>query len=342
MRQFLVRGILFGVIALGVAFVCDYVVSRGLRETRHREFAEWNDIFDGAIHADVVVSGSSRAYVQVDPVILDSLLKCTSYNLGMDGSDFLLQSARMSAYLKFNQTPAVIIQILDARLLEKLTDIFQYEQFFPYFYDSALHQVVRQYATYLPIDYRIPFLRYRNQHRLAALGLLEYLHLYHIAENRKDRGYAAVEQTWDSSFYNFTQQYPEGYHITIHPDLARAFENFLQECKTKNVTAILVYAPEYRDIRRHIINRDSVITMYRNFSTTHGVPLLDYSDSMISSNKNYFYNSQHLNKTGAEKFSRMLARDVKKIINGNVKISEQASLTSGRSPGTPTHRWQHN
>jgi len=299
------------VIALGVAFVCDYVVSRGLRETRHLEFAEWNDIFDGAIHADVVVSGSSRAYVQVDPRILDSQLKCTSYNLGMDGSEFLLQSARIEAYLKFNQKPKIILQIVEARSLDKLEDIFQYEQFLPYFYDKPLHNVIRQYQNYSPVDYTIPFIRYRHDRRLITLGVLEYLHLYHVSANGKDRGYAGVERRWDSSFQKFRQNYPNGYRCKIDTTLSRTFQRYLQECKAKNIKIIMVYAPEYKEVHRYIINRDSVMNMYRNFSTTYGVPFLDYSDSAISSNRNYFYNSQHLNKTGAEKFSRMLARDVK-------------------------------
>ncbi len=313
MRRFLVRGALFSVIALGAAFVCDHVVSRGLRETRHLEFAEWNDIFDGAIHADVVVSGSSRAYVQVDPRILDSLLKCTSYNLGMDGSDFLLQSARLETYLKFNRKPKIILQILEARSLEKLDNIFQYEQFFPYFSDSSLHNVIRQYQTYSPAEYKIPFLRYRHDHRLITLGLLEYFHLYHVSTNGKDRGYAGVERRWDDSFQKFIRDHPNGYRVKVDVPLVEIFENYLQKCKANNIAVVMVYAPEYKDAHRYITNRDSIMYLYRNFSTTYGVPFLDYSDSIISSNKNYFYNSQHLNKRGAEKFSRMLARDVEAL-----------------------------
>lgn len=42
---------------------------------------------------------------------------------------------------------------------------------------------------------------------------------------------------------------------------------------------------------------------------------IDYSNSYLCYDKKYFYNSQHLNKTGAELFSKEVSLKIKEILN---------------------------
>src|SRR5688500_16946576 len=99
--------------------VADYVVSQGLRKTRFNEFSEWNDIFSGSINTDIIITGSSRASVHIDPRIIDSAFQSKSYNLGMDGYGFHLQNCRLKTYLKYNQPPKIIIHSLGISALKK-------------------------------------------------------------------------------------------------------------------------------------------------------------------------------------------------------------------------------
>ena len=46
-------------------------------------------------------------------------------------------------------------------------------------------------------------------------------------------------------------------------------------------------------------NRAEIFNKMREICATYNVPLWDYSDSPISEDRNYFYNSQHLNADGA-------------------------------------------
>jgi hypothetical protein len=52
---------------------------------------------------------------------------------------------------------------------------------------------------------------------------------------------------------------------------------------------------------------------YRTLAAAHHVRFLDYSDSAPAGNQSLFYNSQHLNRRGAEVFTTLLASDLSDI-----------------------------
>ena len=56
-----------------------------------------------------------------------------------------------------------------------------------------------------------------------------------------------------------------------------------------------------------------IISLYQHFSEKYDIPFLDYSNDELSYSTKYFYNSQHLNRTGAELFTAKLADDLMEI-----------------------------
>ena len=50
------------------------MVDAGLRKSRNAYFANWNDLYNSKINADLLIMGSSRAEFHISPKILDSLL----------------------------------------------------------------------------------------------------------------------------------------------------------------------------------------------------------------------------------------------------------------------------
>ena len=58
--------------------------------------------------------------------------------------------------------------------------------------------------------------------------------------------------------------------------------------------------------------------MYRDISTKYSIEFYDYSNDSLCFDKKYFYNASHLNNTGAEIFSKTLARDLKARTHNSV------------------------
>ena len=113
MKRFSLRLLWFCLLPLPLLFGLNYVVETGLKKSRSYYYAEWNDIFNSKINADVLICGSSRAYVHLSPKIIDTILHIKSYNIGMNGTQFLMEYDRFRIYLKHNKKPKYVIQTVD-------------------------------------------------------------------------------------------------------------------------------------------------------------------------------------------------------------------------------------
>ena len=54
--------------------VLDFVFTQSLNKSRCNLYNEWNHIIHDTIESDLVIIGSSRAWAQYDPRIIDSIL----------------------------------------------------------------------------------------------------------------------------------------------------------------------------------------------------------------------------------------------------------------------------
>jgi len=91
----------------------------------------------------------------------------------------------------------------------------------------------------------------------------------------------------------------------------KLFEKFLSECKVQDINLIFVYAPEYKEGQKFLEKREEVIKIYKKYSEQYQIPFYDYSNDAICYQKKYFYNSVHMNKTGAELFTTKLIDTLK-------------------------------
>ena len=84
MKKFLYKILLFTFLVLVCAFGLDFFLSYRLRQNKNRMYAAWNQVYNDSISYDLVINGSSRAWTQYNPVIIDSILGVNSFNLGID------------------------------------------------------------------------------------------------------------------------------------------------------------------------------------------------------------------------------------------------------------------
>lgn len=310
MRTFLLKVSFFVAPLIILAFGLDYVVSHGLRKTRYADYSVWNDLFDGKVNADLIVLGSSRAVAQASPAILDSALQTRSYNLGCNGYGFRMQLCRYEIFRAHNPKPKVVIQEVDYGTLNDRVDLFEFEQFLPYLDDPTIRNFTQHYRGFDFFDYHLPLAGYYSQYRPLLYGVAEFFDMAHI-RGAKSKGYLGSDLPWDGSFEKAKIDFPNGIHIKQEAGLARSFRSYLEACKKEKIQIVMVWMPEYIEGQRLVVNRDSVVQSFRDLSREYDIPFLDYSNDTLCFDKKMFYNSRHLNKTGAERFTRALARDLR-------------------------------
>jgi hypothetical protein len=287
------------------SFILNIVVEQGLKKTRTGEFQIWNDIFSSRIDSDVIISGSSRAWVHIDPRILDSILHVNSYNLGIDGYPFHMQFIRYLIFEKYNKKPKLIVQNVDFFTLYRRKDPYNKIQFLPYAQEELLQQELKIMGV-SKFDIYIPILSYQRE--FLYQGLREFFNIEHYSDNRY-KGYRGWEKEWNG--FELEQMLLKDSIVSkIEPESIQLFDSFLNHCKRNNIQIILVFTPYYIKATEFTKNKDEVINIYRFFSEKYDIPFLDYSHDSLCYDTLYFYNAMHLNKKGSELFSLKLANDI--------------------------------
>jgi hypothetical protein len=317
MKLFIKNFFVFIIPLLIIIIPLDLTLSKLLKKSNtyaQGEYSVWNDLYNGKVNSEIVIYGSSRAWVHVDPQILKNELGVSSYNLGIDGHNFWLQYLRHKILLKYNQKPKYIILSVDSRTLEKRDNLFNSHQFLPYMlWDKDIINFTKSYYGYSNIDYYLPLLRYYGKKIVLVEATNNFLFSSNLKLDRNN-GFKGMDRQWNNDFENAKNKLKH-YKAELNQESIQLFDRFLGECKENDMEAIFVYTPEFIEGQEFIQNREEIISLFKDFSDKYNISFLDYSDDEICSQKKYFYNASHLNKEGAEIFTKKLAEDLKSIIS---------------------------
>lgn len=297
-----------------LAYFIDVFISTNLKQCHNVAYGEnstWNDLFSGSIDSDVVVYGSSRAWVHISPEIITKRTAASAYNLGIDGHNFWLQYLRHKLLLEKSKKPKLIIFSVDVFTLEKRKDLYNSEQFLPYMlWNSAVEEATLSYNGFHQLDYKIPLLRYYGKYNEIVKACYFFINPK-SNQDRRVKGYQGQDKSWNNDLSK-AQHLMKKYAISLDPNTVALFDKFLKQMQQEGVKIVLVYTPEYIEGQYFVENRAAVLSLYAEFGKRYNIPFYDFSDDTISYDKTLFYNSSHLNRTGAELFSHKLVDTLQK------------------------------
>ncbi len=315
MKNFCVQLLYFLLPPIILAYAADWLLSAKLQQSNNFavfEYPIWNTIFKGNVDAKVFIYGSSRAWVHINPGMIERNLGQTAYNFGVDGHNFGLQYFRHKMLLKYNKTPKIIIHSVDMFTLTQQKDLYNFQQFLPYMLnDSELENYLIKYNGFEQMDFKIPMLRYR----LAPVAIKEVFgQLSGLDANVPVRinGFQSQDRVWDGKFEE-AKRTLKIIAVPIDLEMVKQFDDYLSDCNKRNIKVILVYTPEYIEGQLFEKNREEVISLYKNWAEKHNIPYLDYSKDRLTLDRKYFYNATHMNKMGTDLFNKTLVSDLKML-----------------------------
>ncbi len=308
MNKFIKKIVLFSVVALICFKALDFVIEYKLQNSKATFYSTFSKIYEGNLNVDLIINGSSKAYLQVSPKIIDEVLGVESYNLGRDGFKFDSQLVQYKMYRKYNRKPKYLVQIVSNETFPMYSELFGYMVFAPYLDIPEVKQLAKKHKGFSWADFNLPLIKYSS-----LLGK----DIYQLKVNDNVyKGYnPQYGRMWDDSFEQFIKDNPNGVNIELDKDMMKSFENYIKENKDNNIEVFMVYPPTYYKAHKYINNRKEIIEFYESISKKYNVPFLNYSQDSMSYNRDYFYNSQHLNGESADLFTNKLALDLKKYIN---------------------------
>jgi hypothetical protein len=313
MKKFILQFFVFCFPLALLAPFMDMFISQQLKKSNayaHKELPVWNDIVTGKVNADIVIYGSSRAWVHFDPAMMREQLHLSAYNLGVDGHYFSLQYLRHQLLLKSNHPPKIIIHSVDAFTLQKRKDLYNAEQFLPYLLDDEeMQKTIIHFEGFDALAYAVPLVRYYGNKEALRCAFEMWLA---PQQNKVERvnGYQGQDRVWNNEFDDAKKQM-EKYEVQIDSLTVAHFETYIKDCKSRNIKIVFVYSPEYIEGQKFITNRQVVIDLYAKWSKEYEMPFYDFSKDSICLDKKYFYNAMHLNKMGSSIFTQKLIDEMK-------------------------------
>jgi hypothetical protein len=160
-------------------YTITFFIDSGLRQTNHPTWKAWNDILTRKSECEIYIQGSSRAWVQVSPLIIENYTGKKTYNFGIDGHHIDVQLGRYYLYRKYNKKPKIIIQILEGFSLEKRTDLYMKEQFLPYYNEECVVNSIKTMKGFNNIGHKLSFLKYIGETNTSIIGVLEKINIRH-------------------------------------------------------------------------------------------------------------------------------------------------------------------
>jgi hypothetical protein len=135
---------------------------------------------------------------------------------------------------------------------------------------------------------------------------------------------------WTEDFERFRSAVGEGMIYEIQPAGVSALRELIAVCQTNGIELLLVYSPEYFEAQSLVRNRAEIFAKFRALAAETGSTLWDFSDSPICLQREYFYNSQHLNALGASGFSTLVANRLRHHLSSSLPASQDVLLQRAR------------
>jgi hypothetical protein len=314
MKKFLLKVLFLLILPFGITgYALQYYIDKKLAASNLSNYTEWRALFNSEINADILIMGNSRAVRHISTYAIDSAFKLNSYNLGITGYPFRMQYYKFQCYLDYNKPPKYIILNVDPITLLKGINLNMPEQFIPYLNKNEnIKKGVAPYDVFKAQDYYLPFFRFN--HSDDTRTFIWQCLFADTATEKKHKGFLMLDQPWDTSFYNFKKSRLAGYRLSVDKESEQLFKSFVSYCHAKQIRLILVYTPEYYESQQLILNKDSVMDVFKKQAAVFSFPFFDYSKDSICLDTLNFHNSQHLNKTGATKFNREFVKDLAHVI----------------------------
>lgn len=257
-------------------------------------------VLDGQMNKDVIILGSSRGANNIIAKQLEDSTGWSTYNLSYRGSNIEFQEFLLKTLLKYNQPPKYLCLVIDnsSEFKTVATLNFRYDRLFPlknYVYINdylVLHHKQNALSKYLNLARvkRKDFI-WSPKPVLPINVLTSHGSKINALDADSTLVYKRDIKTYD----------------TAEEEQAKlnAFKSIQQICEAKGIHLIYVFPPNFVAFNTSFYKRFKEIDVDTNDVMIYNQKELKYQDYK------YFRDESHLNKLGAEVFTKELSDFIK-------------------------------
>ena len=261
---------------------------------------------------DLLVCGASQSLRGISPAVLDEELGCNSYSLASPLMTMKQRYLFLKKELERNPVETVVVEICYDSLARDRKDVGPEGDFY----------VLGRFTN--PWD-RIRFLadnvRFSEIFEFYANTLVRGVHSAKVMLSgggrrgtgicRQDKGYRPLE----AKPMEISPEYlAGGANTEPAEENLYYFEKILALCVEKKVPAVLISTPLPQALVCNLDGLETVRQQHAAIAEKYGIPFLDFSllkgRGELFQDDRDFYDKAHLSAAGAERFTRVLARNL--------------------------------
>ena len=351
MKKFLLSSVVFFLIILLANLLFGYYHNREERQAilnkTHSKYLQYNDIHDPSNKYDIIFLGSSRGHDAYNPVIFDSVLQTSSFNMCTGGQNIIETYYVLKEILRFQRPKTIVYEIFLPSF--SATNNYHYILSNAKFMsnEGELDMIINGFGLDGVANYCLPILKhkYMLKKQLAESDLFRRERTSNKVDIQYIKGYipdsAIVTKADIQTFkpiYSFTNTQ------TSDKKLKQYFAAFVGLCEQNEIELICVTAP-YPPSRLKLTTTDSASCYFKEACKGFNVPYIDFNylnDGKYEYQDTDFTDHHHMNYRGANKVSMQLA----KIMAGPRPYEGHSFcstvLHSGTCRSYLVQSWRHN
>lgn len=246
---------------------------------------------------DALIMGSSVVLNSVKPLVIEDSLKLTCFNAGANGQTIIYYRTMLNCILK-RYTPKIII--LGIRPTEFQDEkILRYNLLVPYYHTgySEIDSVLESSSSYEHF-----FLK-SNLYRYNTIWFRILLSNFIGENDMSEKGFISHDKPM--SLPVLTESNPIKY---VSDNKKCILQDIINTCKSNNIKLFIFTPPTYCKFT----SVPMTINTLQEICSKNDIPYFnDVNDDNFMMHVDWFYDTSHLNKYGAEIYSKILAGRIK-------------------------------
>ena len=248
---------------------------------------------------DIIIMGSSRASHHYIPSVISAGLGMSCYNGGQDGNGIVLQNGRWKM-ISGRYKPKLIIYDVEKAFDLDINDNTRYiDRLKPFSGDKRVRDYV---ASLFPVE-RIKMCSKLYCYNYKFLEILSDC----IRRGDDNSGYLPLNGHIRQEIVQHSASRPLS-EVVVDEIKLKCLRELVESTQAEGVQLVFVSSPYWGGKN---VDLSAVVSIAEEY----GVPFLDYTESEICNNPDFFADSMHLNADGALAFTLDLINKLHEIID---------------------------
>ena len=300
MKKFIILIFALFAILAGIDIATGLVFDK-LTLSAKRSYTGRNEFIADKLHDPVLVFGSSRSVHHYDPQVLADSLGVPCYNCGQDGMGIITFYGRFKL-LTARYTPRLIIYDVTTDFDLRRNDNVTYLTWLkPYYHRPGIDSIF----WHIEPTERVKMLSNMFRYNGKALQIITD---NKPGDNNDDalKGFVPLDgiMTYDKEEDATKTQ------VDFDPVKLYYISRLVKDCSAKGIRLVFAISPLYNSIKQP----DAYLADFLTLARKQNVPVINhYYDTRFATNKNLFQDTYHMNRSGAEIYTSMLAHEIKQL-----------------------------